>query len=169
MGTDIYTSVSITDAPSGWLETLPDFDLSESSGWELGRDYDPELGKHAEVETSYYLYGVAWYSDIEKISKWIGEFTTEHPLLSVVLSQEWDADGHGEEVMVYRAGELVRPESRMNGMVPIDITLILDQATKLLDEYDEGHPVDSEGAAAEVYAAGPIVEAFRALIEGLRQ
>jgi hypothetical protein len=78
----------------------------------------------------------------------------------------WYLDWHGEDDEHWR--------QTADGQTGVEYVYLepslrsrLTDLTTMLDVYDEGHPSAGEGAAAEVSAAGPIIEAVRQLIKDL--
>lgn len=136
MGTDIYMGVTVTDAPEDLLSQLPNFELLETENWGALQDYDKAADKFVDVPNGYYLYGVGRYDDEQNIIRWILEFTEKHPAATVMHSLEWHADEGGIEENVYRAGALVREESKVNGMLPLDLHLLVDKALAALGTTD---------------------------------
>lgn len=169
MGTDIQMGVTIQGAPAGLLESLPDFELINGEKWDnsysserIEGATEPPYFTRVEEPGGYQCYGEGRYGDEQNIRDWAMKFTTEHPDATVELSTEWDADGHGEELSVYRKGQLVNEESQTNRMVSLDLDLWLAEGKRVLAHYDE--------VSAGGYGAGDhqlLADALRKLVKGL--
>jgi len=169
MGT--YTVITITgpneDLARVKLHKLPDFEGWDGGEWELvttqaRRVIDKQEGnvileQHYEHDpipehTILNSFNTKWTP--EGVAEWAVKFTAKRPTLQVVVREEWDnrdADEPGIDECVYRAGDWVREESKINGEVPYNLVEMLDAAKFALTVND---PV-------------PARMALQALIKGL--
>lgn len=163
MGT--YTTVTITgpneDLARVKLHKLPDFEGWDGTEWELvttqaRRVVDEQEGNrvtkmHYEhdpipnhvITTDFHT---KWSPD--GTAEWAKKFTAKRPTLQVVVREEWDnrdADEPGVDHCVFRAGEWVEGESRINGEVPYNLAALLDAARFALTVSD---PVPAREALA---------------------
>jgi hypothetical protein len=143
MGTDIYTGVTVTGAPAGKVEKLPDFYLINGDSWDTVPDYDVETRTFIPCETSYHCNGVGRYDDLVRAEKWARKYTRKHPGCTVEITQEWNEGEPGQSDDVYRNGELVREESKVNAMVPLDLYLLLEEGRAALATTDPGRKHDA--------------------------
>jgi hypothetical protein len=107
MGTDSYTGVTVTGAPAGKVEKLPDFYRINGDGWDTVPDYDVETRTFIPCETSGHCNGVGRYDDLVRAEKWARKYTRKHPGCTVEITQEWNEGEPGQSDDVYRNGELV--------------------------------------------------------------
>jgi hypothetical protein len=115
-------------------------------------------------EDSAYVNGRSKYR-VEEIETWIKVFTLDHPELTISWDQEWDDDEYGSESTVWRKGELVREESQVSGMIPMDWSKLVDEAKRVLAALEARAP-RRWATAAEADSAATII---RKLIEGIDQ
>ena len=163
MGTDIWFDVTVEDGPTGWLDQLPDFNLINGDHWSMHVTYDLEKKALVEVDDgTYACYGEGRYSDEEAIIEWAVKFTTEHPDSTVLVGTTWDADGHGEEINVYRKGELDLEDSSIARMVPANLHDLLAAGERAITAYHM--PIGDEQRMIE-----GLVNALEALVKGLKQ
>jgi len=170
MGTDIYNSVTITgvELTDKQLRKLPEWDLIDGDAWTdiaERRWQRPDGTEHVDP-ACYYTGGTGRYGDTVEIQAWAVKFTTKHPGATVTYYQEWYESEPGSSSDVYRGGQLVREESRVSGMVPLDLAEMLDQARQVLTEYGKRDPLQSQSqhyASLAPYLAGSL----DALVKGL--
>ncbi|MFF7293209.1 hypothetical protein ACFY9N_11825 [Microbacterium sp. NPDC008134] len=101
---------------------------------------------------------------IEGHSKWEAEeaiaalvqLTRDAPEMKVTHFQEWDYDGVGSESAVYRGGEIVRAESKVSQLVPVD----LDKLAETLREALGKRGYDRNTMPAVRAAAQALVDAL---------
>lgn len=169
MGMDIWNSVTLIGAPEDLdIETLPDFELWDGDNWNFF-DSTSWVKPNGEVQVSpgnYQVTGTGRYDNTCAIEEWAREYTAAHPEVTVTYFQEWYENDQGSSSDVYRGGELVREESLMSGMVPLDLAKLLDEAKAALmarDEAAAGQP------GINLDHLDRITAALRALVEGLSQ
>lgn len=104
------------------------------------------------------------------MNEWAYKFTAKRPTLTVVVVQEWDnrdADEPGIEHDVFRAGEWVRDESSINGLVPTNLRELLTQAREAIAALNRAAEGDSNDV--EIEAGRRVADVLEALVKGLRQ
>lgn len=170
MGT--YTTITITgpneDLARVKLNKLPDFEGWDGDDWtlvtttprmvveqrqgvavisKLHYENDP-LDEHLIT----HCFNSKWGA--QTAGEWAHRFTRKRPTLTVRVREEWDnrdADEPGMADDVFRAGEWVPAESRVNGEIPSNLSNLLEMARFALTVNDPA----------------PAREALAALIEGL--
>lgn len=76
----------------------------------------------------------------DEIAAWCEEWTAENPGIAVEWSQTWDDDGQGESLDVYRDGELVRAESKIARLTPLDMNAMIAAVRAELPKPDHFDP-----------------------------
>jgi hypothetical protein len=165
MGMDVWHSVTLTDIEltDKQFGKLPDWNLIDSDG---GWDFWPERhgvnpdGTEYTAPLYYSVSGTGRYDDTCAMEEWAVKFTTKHPGATVTIDQEWYEQDQGQSSDVYRNGELVRAESKMSYMVPIDIGALLEESKRAIIAYHM--PIGEEQTVIE-----GLVRALEKLVKGL--
>ena len=125
------------------LDTLPDieeFSLIHEDGWDHvgGRLIVGGEGLRSP-HTATAFSGESKYRR-DEIGEWCVEWTAANPGIAVEWSQTWDDDGQGESLDVYRDGELVRGESKIARLTPIDMHAMIAAVRAELPKPDHFDP-----------------------------
>jgi len=150
MGT--WTRITIT-GPSEDLERVK-LDKIDAHWHEYLAEMSERFAPKTEGVEGWIALALDSKWQVEETSQWAIRFTRKRPTLTVTVRSEWDnrdADEPGFEEDVFRAGEWVPAESKVNGEVPSNLGNLLEMARFALTVND---PV-------------PAREALTALIKGL--
>lgn len=160
------TGLKIDELEDIYEPYLHDGDGVGGNHWDTPLVHNPNTGKLTRDEDGAYVCGRSKYR-VDEIEAWIKVFTLEHPDVTITWSQEWDDDDQGSENTVWRKGELVREESEVNGMIPLDWATLVRDAEHAVARFEEASEGDS--GDAEFEAAYALAEITRKLIEGIKQ
>jgi hypothetical protein len=130
---------------------------------------DPRPAKTVPDIFEEFGFEVVFDGEVMILDGWEGKAGYENEYIGAIadlIDEGWFLDWTGEDDDRWR---MTATETTSGETVFIRPSLEyrLRDITKLLDEYDDGHPPAGEGAAAEVSAVGPIIDAVRALIADL--
>jgi hypothetical protein len=145
MGT--WTRINIT-GPVTVLEQVDKAKLSSRWGDYLEESADLFASSPGACITL--ALGSKW--GIEGLDAWAGKFTSKRPGLTVSVLQEWDtqnADESGFVEDIYRGGEWIPAESKVNGEVPANLGNLLEMARFALTIND---PLPAREALAALIA-----------------
>lgn len=170
MGTDIYLGVTITGLPDSdkLLKKLPEWSLLDHEHWGYYEGWEKPDG--TRTPGCYNTSGTGRSGDTAEITAWAKKFTAKHPDATVAISEEWSEGDTEMEENVYRAGELVREESKVNAMVPLDLHALLEEAKAALAGWNETVlSTQTYGHEDPDYATpgGRLAEALSTLVKGL--
>jgi hypothetical protein len=151
---DMWNNVTIKNPGTITLESLalnPAFN-GDGDMWE---DVDSDF-----LDDDLYVQGGSKYTADDLIEA-IVALSAEHPEATITHSETWTGEGPTEEEWVYRAGAVVREESRVSNMVPVLLPELVAAVREALDAktlaiHETNKPTRH-----------PIEEAARALVDAL--
>lgn len=117
-----WNTVTIKTPKEIDLDELPDID--DLGLWD-GQDFDFPEEPTASGRSKYRA---------DDLDNWIIDYTTEHPEISIHWYEEWDDDEPGQSLNVYRAGSIVRAESKSSALVPANLAELIAAVREALSE-----------------------------------
>lgn len=161
-------SLTIDQLPDIYEPYLHDGDGVDGNHWDHGFEWvastEDEPAHMKAVTDEAYVAGHSKYR-VEEIETWIKQFTAEHPELTIEWDQTWDDDDAGREVTIWRKGELVRGESQVSALVPMDYVNLIQEGRDALARLSEAAEGDSNDE--EIDAGQAVAAILSTLIEGI--